>query len=106
MQLAVPLGERVQGAAAELARDNRFRLALADDQSAERLWLLDWASAAMRSAGLTFLQLHDSTGRIAGSGHNRNEHGRLAAAVPGCSVTVRDLPSLTHERRMGAFAAS
>ncbi|MBX3174373.1 MAG: HAMP domain-containing protein [Gemmatimonadaceae bacterium] len=81
-QLAVPLGERVQGAAAELARDNRFRLALADDQSAERLWLLDWASAAMRSAGLTFLQLHDSTGRILSSGHNRNEHGRLAAAVP------------------------
>ena len=35
---------RLESLAAELAGDNRFRSALSDPESADRQWLLDWAS--------------------------------------------------------------
>ncbi|MDP3911451.1 MAG: HAMP domain-containing sensor histidine kinase [Gemmatimonadales bacterium] len=58
-----------------LAADNRFRLQ-------ERAYVLDYAGAAMRLAGLDFLQVQDGDGRIVSSGHFRNEYDRLGAAVP------------------------
>ena len=58
-----------------LAADNRFRLQ-------DRAYVLDYAGAAMRLAGLDFLQVQDGDGRIVSSGHFRNEYDRLGAAVP------------------------
>ena len=42
--------ERLASLAADLAADNRFRTALADETSSERRWLLGWASTSMRPA--------------------------------------------------------
>lgn len=76
--MVAPLRARVTAAAEELGRDNRFRLALADERAAEREWLLDWAAGTMRTSGLALLQLYDAEGRILSSGHFRNEFGRVA----------------------------
>lgn len=87
--------KRLGSLASELARDNRFRLALRGDASARR-YLLDYAGEAMRLSGLSMLQIQDSTGRILSSGHFRNEFDRLQpnlagllAAVPGTMALVR-----------------
>lgn len=83
LQTLTPVATRLETLADELSTDNRFRLALADEASPARQWLLDWAGVAMRGSGLDVLQLHDAEGRIVSSGHFRNEFGRLAPAVPG-----------------------
>lgn len=68
--------------AAALAAGNDLRLAvLAGDSGASRR-LLDWAGAAMRSAGLDLLRLHDANGRILSSGHFRNEFGGVDPLLP------------------------
>ncbi|HET8769353.1 MAG TPA: HAMP domain-containing sensor histidine kinase [Gemmatimonadaceae bacterium] len=74
--------ERLASLAADLAGDNRFRTAIADANSSERGWLLGWASASMRPAGLAVLQLQDSSGRILSSGHFRNDFDRIAPELP------------------------
>ncbi|HET7632311.1 MAG TPA: HAMP domain-containing protein, partial [Gemmatimonadaceae bacterium] len=73
---------RLHSLATGLAEDNRFRLAIADPQSPERRWLLDWAPASMKLAGFTMLQLQDSTGAILSAGQFRNDYGREDPAVP------------------------
>lgn len=62
--------------------DNRFRLAAVADVESERDYLLDYAGTAMHLTGLSMLQVHDGEGRIISSGHFRNEHGRVDAALP------------------------
>lgn len=74
--------QRLQTLALGLANDNRFRIAITDTNSAERRWLLGWASNAMMLTGFTVMQLQDSTGRILSSGHFRNDFDRLAPALP------------------------
>lgn len=69
---------RLASLAADLAQDNRFRIALADDRSEERRWLHDWASVVMQPAGFDLLLLQDSAGRILSSGHFRNDFDRSA----------------------------
>jgi signal transduction histidine kinase len=67
---------RLESLAADLAADNRFRVALADSNSAEHRWLLDWAPATMRLTGYAVLQVQDSSGRILSSGQFRNDFDR------------------------------
>jgi signal transduction histidine kinase len=87
--------QRLASLASDLARDNRFRLALRGDGPARR-YLLDYAGEAMKLAGLSMLQIQDSTGRILSSGHFRNEFDQLQpqlasllAGVPGSMALVR-----------------
>jgi signal transduction histidine kinase len=72
---------RLARLAQALADDNRFRLALAGD-TAQRAFLLDYASRVMRLSGLDALQIHDSTGRILSSGQFRNDFDRVDASTP------------------------
>jgi signal transduction histidine kinase len=72
---------RLGALATDLAVDNRFRMAIIGG-SAERRWLLDWAPAAMKSAGFAVLRVQDSDGRIMSSGQFRNEFDRLAPEAP------------------------
>lgn len=73
---------RLQSLAAELAADNRFRIALSNEDSPERRWLLDWASGSMKLAGFALLQLQDSSGRVLSAGQFRNDYDRIAPALP------------------------
>ncbi len=73
---------RLQSLAADLAGDNRFRIALVDQNSPEHRWLLDWARNTTELGGLAILQVQDSTGRILSSGQFRNDFGRLDPALP------------------------
>jgi signal transduction histidine kinase len=73
---------QLESLAVGLAADNRFRSATADETSAERRWLLDWAPTTMRLTGFAVLQLQDSAGRILSAGQFRNDFDRVAPAVP------------------------
>lgn len=73
---------RLESLASDLAADNRFRTAIANGNSAERRWLLDWASGSMSLAGFTVLQLQDSAGRVLSSGQFRNDFDRVAPNLP------------------------
>jgi signal transduction histidine kinase len=72
---------RLQSLAHSLANDNAIRLALRGAPG-DRPALLDWAGDAMRTTGLSMLQLQDDAGRILSSGHFRNEFDRLEPALP------------------------
>ncbi|HUF29582.1 MAG TPA: HAMP domain-containing sensor histidine kinase [Gemmatimonadaceae bacterium] len=65
-----------------MADDDRLRLALVHGAAAERRYLLDYASRAMRLAGLDVLLIHDERGRIMSSGHFRNDFDRLDPRIP------------------------
>ncbi len=73
---------RLRSLAADLAADNRFRLAVAGPTTGERRWLLDWAPDAMQLGGFAMLQLQDSAGRILSSGQFRNDFDRLDPTLP------------------------
>ncbi len=73
---------RLESLAAELAGDNRFRSALSDPESADRQWLLDWASVTRALTGFSVLQIQDSLGRILSSGQFRNDYDRLQPHLP------------------------
>ena len=75
------ISARLQSLAVSLADDNRFRLAVRGSEP-DRAYLLDWAGQAMRTTGLSMLQLQDESGRILSSGHFRNEFDRLEPALP------------------------
>jgi signal transduction histidine kinase len=73
---------RLAALASDIGRDNRFRLAaVSGDQSARR-YLLDYAGAAMRLAGLSLLQIQDSAGVIISSGHFRNQFDQRQPELP------------------------
>jgi signal transduction histidine kinase len=99
--------KRLESLAADLARDDRFRLALADERSAERRWLLDWASTTMGPAGFVVLQLQDSAGRILSSGHFRNDFDRIAPAiVEPATLSLAVLDARTAESPVRALVSS
>ncbi|HEY9225357.1 MAG TPA: hypothetical protein VIP11_01840, partial [Gemmatimonadaceae bacterium] len=75
------VSERLASLARSIANDNAVRLALRG-ASSDRATLLDWAGGAMRTTGLSMLQLQDASGRILSSGHFRNEFDRLEPALP------------------------
>jgi two-component system, NtrC family, nitrogen regulation sensor histidine kinase NtrY len=71
------------------ARLAAMKTALGDDiqfrnfalRGGNREYVLDYAGAAMRLAGLDYLQLQDDEARILSSGHFRNEFDRLGPPV-------------------------
>ena len=75
--------DRISGRLAALQRsidgDNKFRAAVLRGE--DRGYVLDYASDAMRLAGLDFLQIQDDEGRVLSSGHFRNEYDRLGPAI-------------------------
>jgi signal transduction histidine kinase len=73
---------RLQSLASDLAADNRFRIAIANNDTPERRWLLDWASGSMKLAGFAVLQVQDSAGRVLSTGQFRNDYDRVAPALP------------------------
>ncbi|HEY9015068.1 MAG TPA: hypothetical protein VIM84_08395, partial [Gemmatimonadales bacterium] len=83
------LGLRLRSLAGDLAADNRFRLAVIQGDPSSRRYLLDYAGEAMRLAGLSTLQLQDSSGRILSSGHFRNQFDQRQPELP---QTLSHLP--------------
>ena len=74
------IARRLDALTEAIGADNRFRDAVL--QGSNRTYLLDYAGGAMRSAGLSLLQIQDDQGRILSSGHFRNEYDRLEPALP------------------------
>jgi signal transduction histidine kinase len=85
---SVALGERLAALAAEIAADNRFRLAAVIGQADQRPYLLDYAPREMRLLGLSMLQIQDEDGRILSSGHFRNEFDRMDPDLPRLLASV------------------
>jgi signal transduction histidine kinase len=83
------ISARLASLASSLADNNTFRLAVRGAPD-ERRFLLDWAGDAMRTTGLSMLQVQDASGRILSSGHFRNEFDRLAPQLPLLLAPARD----------------
>ena len=92
------VGSRLRALAAEVARDNRIRLATLRADPESRQYLLDYAGEAMRVTGLSLLQLQDSAGRILSSGHFRNQFDRLQPELPRTLASIRDTLALVRTR--------
>ena len=75
------VSSRLASLSQSLADDNRIRSAVRGSTD-DRTYLLDWAGDAMRTAGLSMLQLQDESGRILSSGHFREAFDRLDPALP------------------------
>ena len=82
------IAARLASLGGSLRTDDRFRLALVGE-SGDREYVLDWAPQAMRTAGLSMLQVQDANGRILSSGHFRNEFDRLDSVMLGESAAER-----------------
>ncbi|MGH7620085.1 MAG: ATP-binding protein, partial [Gemmatimonadaceae bacterium] len=91
---------RLESLARSLANDNDIRLAV-HGVAAQRPYLLDWAGEAMRTSGLSMLQLQDATGRIVSSGHFRNEFDRLEPALPALLARSPDQVTVASVRTPG-----
>jgi signal transduction histidine kinase len=89
---------RLGAFAAQLASDNRFRLAVVDGDPAARSWTLDWGRYAIRQAGLAVLQLQDSGGRILSSGHFRQEYDQARPELPRFLSRTGGWPALAEVR--------
>lgn len=91
------VGLRLRATATQLARDNRFRLALQGDP-ANRPYLLDYAGQAMRLSGLSMLQIQDRGGRILSSGHFRNQFDQVEPNLPRLLAGAADTLVLVRTR--------
>jgi signal transduction histidine kinase len=89
---------RLAALASDLARDNRFRIAVLQGDPASRSYLLDYAGKAMRLSGLSMLQVQDSSGRILSSGHFRNEFDQLQPELPRFLAASSDTLALVRTR--------
>ena len=89
---------RLRSLAADLAADNRFRLAIANPNASERRWLLDWAPVSMQLGGFAMLQLQDSAGRILSSGQFRNDFDRVDPALPAALSAVENRAAIVSVR--------
>lgn len=91
------ISARLQSLERSVADDNRFRAGV-QGATSDRAYLLDWAGGAMRTTGLSMLQLQDESGRILSSGHFRNEFDRLEPALPALLALSADRPTLVKVR--------
>ena len=89
---------RLEALTAEIAHDNRIRLAALRADPESRQYLLDYAGEAMRVTGLSMLQLQDSAGRIVSSGHFRNQFDQLQPELPRALASIRDTLALVRTR--------
>jgi signal transduction histidine kinase len=92
------VGTRLAALADELRSDNRFRLAVTQQDPAARRELLDWAGGAMRQSGLSVLELQDSVGRVLSSGHFRNEFDRIRTVPAALLALSTATPTLLRAR--------
>ncbi len=81
IQARTTINARLRALVTDLARDNRFRLAV-QGTPAYRQYLLNYAADAMSFSGLSMLQIQDDTGKILSSGHFRNEFDRFQPELP------------------------
>jgi signal transduction histidine kinase len=89
---------RLRAMSADLARDNRFRLAALQGDASARRYLLDYAGDAMSVSGLSMLQIQDGAGRILSSGHFRNEFDQLQPELPRLLSATTDSMTLVRTR--------
>lgn len=94
---AASIGDRLASLADALSDDNRFRLAVTQDDASQRGYVLDLAGREMRLTGLSMLQIEDASGRILSSGHFRNEYERLEPDLPPLLASARGA-ALVHAR--------
>jgi signal transduction histidine kinase len=99
------IASRLSTLARTLPTDDRFRQAAVRGDANERAYLLDWAEQAMRTAGLSMLQLQDSSGRILSSGHFRNEFDRLEPELPRALGSAKDAVLVRVRAPDGPFLA-
>lgn len=92
------VAQRLRTLAESMPDDDRLRLSLLPGAGGDRSYLLDYASRAMRLAGLDVLQLQDANGRILSSGHFRNDFDRLAPEIPSALAQMRDSVALARMR--------
>ncbi|MGN6392684.1 MAG: ATP-binding protein [Gemmatimonadales bacterium] len=92
------VADRLATIATELEGDNRFRLAVVPGGTGSRRDLLDLAEPTMRGAGLDFLEIQDSSGRIVSSGHFRNEFDRVDTLLPRVLASAGAAPALVRAR--------
>jgi signal transduction histidine kinase len=96
------IAARLDAMAADLERDNRFRLGVAPvgagGGEGSRRDLLDLGEPMMRGAGLDFLEIQDSAGRIVSSGHFRNEFDRIDSLLPRGLAAAGTAPVLVRAR--------
>jgi len=96
------IGDRLGSLTGAALEDNHLRAAAV--QAVDRQYLLDYAGAAMRLAGLDMLQIQDVNGRIVSSGHFRQEFDRLEPALPRLLATAPGGVALVRARTPeGAF---
>ena len=98
------IAARLASLGGSLRTDDRFRLALVGE-SGDREYVLDWAPQAMRTAGLSMLQVQDANGRILSSGHFRNEFDRLDSGVVRGLVSARRAAIVQARAPSGPFLA-
>jgi len=89
---------RLSALSEALASDNRFRVGAVQGASDERAYVRDYAERAMRTAGLSMLQVQDDGGRIISSGHFRNEYDRLEPDLPALLATASGGMALVRAR--------
>lgn len=89
---------RLKSLAKDLAADNRFRIAISNDNLPERRWLLDWAPISMQLDGFAMLQLQDSAGRILSSGQFRNDYDRVDPELPATVAAAGDRGAIVAAR--------
>jgi signal transduction histidine kinase len=89
-QARMTINARLRALITDLARDNRFRLAV-QGTPALRQYQLNYAADAMSFSGLSMLQIQDDTGKILSSGHFRNEFDRLQPELPRFVLDTSDM---------------
>lgn len=75
------IAARLGSISADIRSDPRFLRALHGD-STLRNWMLDYAGAAMHSAGLDMLEFRDSASTVLSAGQYRNLYGQQSAPLP------------------------
>jgi signal transduction histidine kinase len=98
------IGARLASLARSLRTDDRFRTTTLGDEG-DRAYVLDWAEQAMRTTGLSMLQVQDAEGRILSSGHFRNEFDRLDADVVRALVAAKGAALVQVRAPAGPFLA-
>ena len=81
-ELHETLGSALQQIRLVLPDDPRFRLEVLGVEPLDRGYLIDYAGAAMRAAGLSMLQIRNDSGRILTSGHFPAEFDRVDPELP------------------------
>ena len=100
------IGARLEILGADLATDDRFRLAALHGDHSQRRYVLDWAARAMDLGGLAMLRVYDDAGSIVSSGHFRNEFGRSDGRLPDRIAEVADGHALLRVKTpTGSFLA-